>query len=79
VEAQGPLAIVIPADGKSRGLQLREGDLSWDDFLSCSNYLSRPNEYKAVVQPIEAHANILFSSGTTGEPKAIPWTHVAPL
>ncbi len=27
----------------------------------------RPNEYKAVVQPIEAHANILFSSGTTGQ------------
>ncbi|CAM6026494.1 unnamed protein product [Sphagnum balticum] len=79
VEAQGPLAIVIPADGKSIGLQLREGDLSWDDFLSCSNHLSRPNEYKAVVQPIEAHANILFSSGTTGEPKAIPWTHVTPL
>jgi hypothetical protein len=41
VEAQGPLAIVIPADGKSMGLQLREGDLSWDDFLSCSNHLSR--------------------------------------
>jgi hypothetical protein len=41
VEAQGPLAIVIPADGKSIGLQLREGDLSWDDFLSCSNHLSR--------------------------------------
>ncbi|CAK9227263.1 unnamed protein product, partial [Sphagnum troendelagicum] len=67
VEAQGPLAIVIPADGKSMGLQLREGDRSWDDFLSCSNHLSRPHEYKAVVQPIEAHPNILFSSGTTGQ------------
>jgi hypothetical protein len=41
VEALGPLAIVIPADGKSMGLQLQEGDLSWDDFLSGSNRLSR--------------------------------------
>jgi acetyl-CoA synthetase len=24
-------------------------------------------------------SNILFSSGTTGEPKAIPWTHLTPL
>jgi acetyl-CoA synthetase len=23
------------------------------------------------------HINVLFSSGTTGEPKAIPWTHSA--
>ena len=25
------------------------------------------------------HTNINFSSGTTGEPKAIAWTHVTPL
>ena len=25
------------------------------------------------------HTNILFSSGTTGEPKAIPWTHTTPI
>ena len=27
----------------------------------------------------EAVSNILFSSGTTGAPKALPWGHVAPL
>ena len=27
----------------------------------------------------EDHLNILFSSGTTGEPKAIPWTHTTPI
>ena len=24
-------------------------------------------------------SNVLFSSGTTGEPKAIPWTHTTPI
>ena len=24
-------------------------------------------------------SNILFSSGTTGDPKAIPWSHVTPI
>ena len=25
------------------------------------------------------HTNILFSSGTTAEPKAIPWSHITPI
>ena len=33
----------------------------------------------AVSGPAAAHSNILFSSGTTGEPKAIPWTHLTPI
>ena len=33
----------------------------------------------AVVRPAGAHTNILFSSGTTGDPKAIPWTHLTPI
>ena len=33
----------------------------------------------AVTCPAAAHTNILFSSGTTGEPKAIPWTHLTPI
>ncbi|CAL5326987.1 unnamed protein product [Camellia sinensis] len=35
-------------------------------------------EFVAVEQPVEAFTNILFSSGTTGEPKAIPWTLATP-
>ncbi|KAK9278617.1 hypothetical protein L1049_028190 [Liquidambar formosana] len=38
----------------------------------------RGDEFSAVEQPIEAFTNILFSSGTTGDPKAIPWTHATP-
>ncbi|KAJ4730998.1 Acetyl-coenzyme A synthetase [Rhynchospora pubera] len=41
--------------------------------------LYRKDEYIAVEQPAEAFTNVLFSSGTTGEPKAIPWTHATPL
>ncbi|KAL5987576.1 putative acyl-activating enzyme 17, peroxisomal [Asimina triloba] len=36
-------------------------------------------DYGSVEQPVEAFTNILFSSGTTGEPKAIPWTHATPI
>jgi acetyl-CoA synthetase len=49
------------------------GDLLWDDFLS-------PRDtFTAVSRDPQAHVNILFSSGTTGEPKAIPWTQTTPI
>ncbi len=70
VEAGAPRAVVIVTDGSAR---LRAGDVNWNDFLSdddqFESYLAEPHE----------HTNILFSSGTTGEPKAIPWTHVSPI
>lgn len=48
---------------------LRENDLAWETFISsetdCVSYAATP------MQPI----NILFSSGTTATPKAIPWNH----
>ncbi|XP_024399101.1 probable CoA ligase CCL12 isoform X2 [Physcomitrium patens] len=79
VEARAPLVIVIPSDGKSSCLRLRGGDMVWREFVTRAEHVSRPDEYKAVVQSIDSHTNILFSSGTTGEPKAIPWTQHAPL
>jgi acetyl-CoA synthetase len=53
--------------------KLRHGDLSWDEFLS-------PNQqFDAFAADPSARTNILFSSGTTGEPKAIPWTQTTPI
>ncbi|KAB1218865.1 putative acyl-activating enzyme 17, peroxisomal [Morella rubra] len=78
VEAQSPMAIVIPVRGSSFSMKLRDDDISWDDFLGRVKDL-KEYEFAAVEQPVEAFINILFSSGTTGDPKAIPWTHATPL
>lgn len=70
VEAGAPRAIVIRTQADT---ELRSGDSDWDDFLAgadgCDPYLADPDE----------PTNILFSSGTTGQPKAIPFTHTTPI
>ncbi|WP_437193806.1 AMP-binding protein [Planctomicrobium sp. SH527] len=72
VQANGPRAIVLPAVGESRAL-LRAGDEDWRTFLQDQG------PFEAVVCDPEAPTNILFSSGTTGDPKVIPWTHITPI
>ncbi|KAF3974492.1 hypothetical protein CMV_002174 [Castanea mollissima] len=79
VEAAPYKAIVLPVIGNDVGIQLREQDLSWKEFLSSANNHRRSNNYIPVYQPVESVINILFSSGTTGEPKAIPWTQLSPI
>ena len=61
-------------------MELRPGDLAWEAFLR------QVAEPPTSLRPGAAHVadayespNILFSSGTTGEPKAIPWTHLTPI
>ncbi|MBT8165617.1 MAG: AMP-binding protein [Acidimicrobiia bacterium] len=69
LEANAPRAIVVEPEPD----QLREGDLDWEAFLG-------PTEpFEAVEVSGDAYMNILFSSGTTGTPKAIPWTHLSPI
>ncbi|XP_021891165.1 probable acyl-activating enzyme 18, peroxisomal isoform X2 [Carica papaya] len=77
VEASAPKAIVLPVSGNNVGIKLRYQDLSWRDFLSSTNHYPRPNHYSPVYQSVDSVINILFSSGTTGEPKAIPWTQLS--
>lgn len=77
VDAHSPMAIVIPNRASSLSIKLRDGDISWPDFLDRVKD-SKGLEFLAVEQPIDACTNILFSSGTTGDPKAIPWTLLTP-
>ncbi len=70
VAANAPKAIVF---SESIAQIRREGDMRWRDFLSDTD------TFNAISCHPDAHTNILFSSGTTGEPKAIPWTHTTPI
>lgn len=72
VAANAPRAVVLPCETKLK-CELRATDLAWDDFLG--------DETELVSQACSPRAmtTILFSSGTTGNPKAIPWDHTTPL
>ncbi len=66
-------AIVIPANGKRSSLGLRKDDIAWNDFLSENEALDFH-----ITDFDQAHT-ILFSSGTTADPKVIPWDHSVPI
>ncbi|MCF6765146.1 AMP-binding protein [Thiotrichales bacterium 19S3-7] len=51
-------------------LQLREKDILFDELLYQAS-----DEFESVSAFADQEINVLFSSGTTGEPKAIPWSH----
>ncbi|XP_062212751.1 probable CoA ligase CCL12 isoform X2 [Phragmites australis] len=77
VQGTSSKAIVIPATGDYLGVTLRSGDMLWKDFLS--HAAGRSSVYSPVYQTADTLTNILFSSGTTGEPKAVPWTQLSPM
>ncbi|RCJ26996.1 AMP-dependent synthetase [Nostoc minutum NIES-26] len=68
VNADAPQAFVL---GSS--VELRPSDLTWKEFLSSNE------QFHALPTDSAAYTNILFSSGTTGEPKVIPWTQTTPI
>lgn len=71
-QAGAPPAVVLPAAGRLQ-CALRPADLGWNDFLPAAS------DFSPVRRSPEDVVNILFSSGTTGEPKAIPWTQTTPI
>lgn len=71
-EANAPLTVVLP-HAQPANIPLRVQDILWQDFLSS------PTTFEAITCSPSDFINILFSSGTTGTPKAIPWTHTTPI
>lgn len=54
-------------------ITLKNNAIFWNDFLS-ENAI-----FDSVVCSADDPHTILFSSGTTSTPKAIPWTHITPI
>jgi len=72
-EADAPRCVVTPAEGSHWVEDVRPGDLEWKSFLGSD----KPTD-SAECAPGD-QTNVLFSSGTTKDPKAIPWTHATPI
>jgi acetyl-CoA synthetase len=72
IAANAPMTIVLP-EGKSVQVGLRAGDLTWEKFLNSND------RFEAVSCDPHAPINIMFSSGTTGDPKAIVWMQNSPI
>ena len=62
------------ASGIRPGVRLlRPGDIPWPDLLSDDD------TFESVTGDPYRTTNVLFSSGTTGAPKAVPWNHLTPI
>jgi acetyl-CoA synthetase len=66
-------AIILSFTENQDEIKIRPQDCLFKNFL-CSENLSQ-----AVSCKPDDPMTILFSSGTTGDPKAIPWTHITPI
>ena len=69
--AQPPRTIVVDAGTAT----LRTGDLTFESLLAAAP----PDVLDPLPGDADTITNVLFSSGTTGEPKAIPWTQLQPI
>ena len=69
------LPIITLTQCAELAVKLRPQDIAWNKFLVGP----RSKDTAAFVATAETPINILFSSGTTGDPKAIPWTHSTPI
>lgn len=70
VDASAPRCIVVDT-GSS--VDLRDDDVMWDEFVVPGA------DFNPLPRSASDHTNILFSSGTTGDPKAVPWTQTTPI
>lgn len=75
IQANAPFIIVLPAE-TTISSNLRKQDIGWTTFIEAQSTVA---SFTPVSCDPQDHINILFSSGTTGEPKAIPWDHTTPI
>ncbi len=64
--------IVLPSE-KNVAITGRHNTIYWNKFLS------KKKTFKSLPCNPNEITNVLFSSGTTGDPKAIPWSHTTPI
>ena len=67
------LPVIVADDVAPNNLTLQPGDMLWNSFRGGESF--DDVVHADATTPI----NVLFSSGTTGEPKAIPWDHITPI
>ena len=71
--SEGTPAALVIAHHEPVSVKLRESDLEWPGFLGSDT------TFAPVMRGPQDPVSILFSSGTTGDPKAIPWDHTTPI
>jgi acetyl-CoA synthetase len=76
-EAGAEAAIVIRTEA-GHEVALREGDVPFPPAAAADDGPGEDALTTVAVRSAEP-MHVLFSSGTTGDPKAIPWTHLTPL
>ncbi len=73
-EIDGPATIVVGGQNAPR----RPDDVSFETFLEHGSHAMADGSDWHVAAP-DRTTGILFSSGTTGDPKAIPWDQTTPI
>lgn len=64
---------IVCVQTEKNTIKKRLEDIFWKDFLSDDDC------FASVKQDPNETITVLFSSGTTGQPKAIPWDHTTPI
>ena len=72
IEVKDQFKLVLQLEGESR-----PGVLTWDSFLKAGKQSTPvdPNQSRGIDSARSSIATVLYTSGTTGQPKGVPLTH----